>query len=218
MVARLPVAARLARRFAADDAQWSDCFQEACLGLVELVRHLMPEVLDAAPTHAEALAVLAMRRRIVGALARRAALTPSLTDFGVRHWVRVQRARRALARRLGRDPLPAEIAAALGLPLPLVRDLVAVTARPASLEALASTGLEVAVPDATDTDGEGARLRQAVLALPQPERFIIQAQYRIGMGHVAVLTLARTLHMAPRHIIALRRHALALLRASLLAE
>ncbi|MBA3823279.1 MAG: hypothetical protein H0X24_05135 [Ktedonobacterales bacterium] len=216
IVARLPLAARLAHRFADDEAGWSECFQDACLGLVELVRHLMPEAMAAEPAHAEALVVLAMRHRLVNALARRAVSAPSLTDFGVRHWVGVQPMRRVLVRRLDREPAPDELAAALGLPLSLIHALLAATARPASLEDLASAGLEVAEDHTSAAEAERVHLRDAVRRLPQPERFIIQAQYGIGMSRVSVLTLAHTLAMAPRRIIALRRHGLALLRALLL--
>jgi RNA polymerase sigma factor (sigma-70 family) len=213
ILARLPIAARLAWQHAryAPDA-WADLFQEACLALVEVARQVPPEVVE---DHAEALAVLVMRRRIVMALARRSMAGNSLPAHALRDWLHLRRVAAPLRLELGRDPHPAELAAATGWPVARIAALERALAPPLSLEALgtqgASAGNALEAPQETMRH-EAALVRVALAQLPEPERTIIAAQFGIGMRRQGGRALARRLEIAPRTVAALRRRGLALMR------
>lgn len=206
---RLPIAARLARwhaRYAPD--AWADLYQEACLALVEVARQLPPEVTAA---HAEALAVLWMRRRIVLALARRRLVGYSLPPHALRDWLHLRRVAAHLRAELAREPRPAELAAATGWPVKRIAALERALTPPLALDAVAER-LSLADGDAAGPRQDAARVRAGVAHLPEPERTIIAAQFGIGMRRQSVRALAHQFAVAPRPILALRRHGLALMR------
>ncbi len=212
ILARLPIAARIARRFAryAPDL-WADLFQEACLALVEVVRHAPAQT---TPDHLEALAVLWMRRRIVLALARHSSAGQCLPAHALRDWLRLRRIILALQNALGREPTRVELADAVGWPPERVADLTAPVI-PTPLQ-------DVAEREAGDTmqrialRRDALRVHEALARLPQPEQTIVAAQFGVGVPRLGVRELASRMHLAPRTVVALRRHGIILLRRMML--
>lgn len=222
IVGKMPLAARVARRHARFGEEWDDLFQEACLGLVETVRELVPAEDGAVGPLVEEQAVRWMRRRIVVALARRATFVSYLPAHALRDWLRVQQARRALAATLGRVPDAAELAEALDLTLSQAAALAAVPPLTLALDDLVerenATGTPIPLAPAPEVEGgqpTAQQVRDAVEALPEPLRTIIASGFAIGVRRVAVRQLAHELHLSPRRIVELRRVGLELLRENL---
>jgi RNA polymerase nonessential primary-like sigma factor len=215
IVARLPLAARLAWRYARfSPTLRDDLVQEACLALVEVVRRL-PSTMDAA--HAEALAVLWMRRRLALALARHASGGPSLPPHALRDWLHLRRVWRQQRHKLGRDPTPAELAVASGMSPARIAALAAPDAVPLALDLLPEGAL-LANDAPTDPRYAAQRVRAALAQLPLRERQVVAGQFGIGQRRQSVRILARIFAMSPRTVIALRRSGLAHLRAILNAD
>ncbi len=212
IVACLPIAARMARRRAHEQALWADLFQEACLALVEVVRSHAAELALSDPAHLQALAIIWMRRRIALAAARHRAGAYSLPDHALRDWVQVRQAARHFAEAQGRAATVAELATLTQLPTNHIARLLRAT--------LPTITTDEAQPFAAPpaTDAQAAQLRQLVTRLPEPERTIIIGQFGLGGPHLSARVLATRLHCSYRHLLALRQHGLLLLRAWLLVE
>jgi RNA polymerase sigma factor (sigma-70 family) len=218
IVLHMPMAARLARRVTRDPQQWADLFQEACLALVEVAHELaIAEFLPPAH-HAEALALICMRHRIAEAQPRVAWGGHSLSRHGARDWVHLRRILRQMRRDLGREPSLIELAAVARLSPAHIQELLAAALPPAPLD-FATTSVAADDP-ATDLEAQEdhARLREAIAALPEPERAVIRAQFGIGVPQRSMRDLAATMNVSTRRIFDLRQRGLALLRNALRDE
>ncbi len=216
IVAHMPHAARLARRhFNAGDG-WADLFQEACLALVEVARHLAPLDDAAALEHAEALGTIWMRHRV--ALARAGERCGwSAAGHTLADWLKLNQARRRLRHELGREPTLGEVAQAAGIAPARQIALDTLAAPPVSLDGLTEVGHEAIAPagDAVGAIDLALAVRQAVAALPEPERTVVARYFGIGQRRATVRALARELRMSPKRVIAVRRQGLETLRAML---
>lgn len=216
IVTRLPLAARLARRYARFAPMLrDDLIQEACLALVEVARRL-PPALDEA--HAEALAVLWMRRRMALALARHANAGLALPPHALRDWLHLRRIWRQQRHALGRDPTLEELAEASGMLPTRIATLTMPNAVPLALDLLPEGALHIQDADTDDPRYEAQHVRAALMQLPARERLVVAGQFGIGQRRQSVRDLAHIYAMSPRTVIALRRSGLAHLHAILIAD
>jgi RNA polymerase sigma factor (sigma-70 family) len=216
IVARLPLAARLAWRYARfAPALRDDLVQEACLALVEVVRRC-PPTMDVA--HAEALAVLWMRRRLALALAHHASGGLALPPHALRDWLHLRRIWRQQCRDLGHAPASAELATASGMTPARIAALTTPDAVPLALDLLPEGALVAHTVTLDEPRFDAQEVRAALAQLPMRERQVVAGQFGIGQRRQSVRVLARLLAMSPRTVIALRRSGLAHLRAILHAD
>jgi RNA polymerase sigma-B factor len=200
----MPLAERLARRYAWGREPVDDLVQVACMGLVKAVDRFDHERGLAFSTYAVPT--------IVGELKRHLRDTTWSVHVSQRMRQRVLEMSRTvdeLRGRLGRSPTPEEIAQALGLPVACVLET-----------AEAATAFETAPLDGVGPDGGcederfdlveyGAMLEPALGALPGRERLILQLRFDRDMTQSEI---ARTLGMSQMHVSRLLRRSLGKLR------
>lgn len=214
----LPLIRSLARQYRGYGLPFDDLVQEGALGLLAAIDHYDP----ARGPEFAAFARFRVRRAMRNALTEQSRL--------IRLPKQVVERKRALDRvegrmvAAGKRPTPAELAAAVGLPLDAVLATRAATQPPLSLDAPVlpdGSALEALVADPAVDDPlaetlarEGtASLRSALGKLPPRQRRVVEARW--GAARASPAEVAQELGLSSRRAQTLREQALYALRDEL---
>ena len=194
------------QKFAGRGENLDDLFQVGCIGLIKAIDHFDPALDVRFSTYGVPMIVGEIRRFLRDNNALR--VSRSLRDTACR----AMQARESLEKQLGREPTPAELAAALGLPRREVAAALASVAEPVSLEEPAGSspdGLRL-MDQVRDPDGEESwisalEFRQTVQSLPAREKRIMELRYLLGKTQMEV---AREIGISQAQVSRLEKSAL----------
>ncbi len=207
----MPLAERLARRYAWGREPVEDLVQVACLGLVKAVDRFDHERGVAFSTYAVPTITGELKRHL-----RDTTWTVHVSQRMRQRVLEVTRTADRLRARLGRSPTPEEIAEAIGVPVVCVVEAAeAATAYDAaSLDRASEAGEDGNGAVGVEDDGfdlveYGLVLEPALGALPGRERLILQLRFDRDMTQGEI---ARALGMSQMHVSRLLRRSLGKLR------
>lgn len=218
--ANLPLVHSIVRRFLASGQEGDDLFQIGCVGLMKAVDRFDPTVGVQFSTYAVPVIIGEIRRFL-----RDSGTIKVSRDLKHLAW-ESRRKQEELAKALGRDPTPQEVAGALQVPVDRLLEALDSTTAPASIHEVVHQGdgdpilLLDSLADQTTREGDSVwfehmALRQAMEQLPEREREILRLRF---FGDLTQTQISSRLGVSQVHISRLERRALTQLREYLAAQ
>jgi RNA polymerase primary sigma factor len=220
MEANIRLVMSVARKYTCKSLTFEDLVQEGIIGLLEAINKFDGSLGNRFSTYA----TYWIRQSIVRAIEKQDRII-RLPVYGCDAVRKVERAERALAESLGRQPTPEEVARETSLPLRLVKNIAQYGQDPLSLDVLVGDSEDTVFADLV-VDSEamdpadtalGGMEREALLLqvcrLEPRERWVIQQRFGLFDGRVHTLKeIADQLHMSREGVRHVQLRALRKLR------